>query len=554
MKQSRNRQLANRKTNIKQQAPLPLGETRMLKVKDKYILLGILAIVFTLVYVSTFDPKLDLNGDNATYLSLAKRISEGLGYSNVSSTGILTPSSHFPPGYSFFLSIFMFSGINNLIFFKCLNGLLLFTSLLGLFYLVRKITDNISLAFSSVLLAIFCPSVLHFSSIVMSEMLFLFCSVVFFVSLLLYDRQPECRIKAFWTSPWFYVSIISVIAAYYIRAVGAALIFGLVIFYLFRKEWLQTLSAIGGSVLLILPWSLRNAVHGIESRYFGTIMTVNPWRPELGSISSTGEMVNKMIVNFDETVIKGFKEILFPFMTIDYETRSGFWAIIGGLIIVAIVFYGAWNLKKLRWAMITYLFGQIGLFMLWHGGNGSRYVVPLAPVLFICFYVGLFYMVNLKVKKQSKLMHNIPYAFLLFLLPIYPSVKAQASIAKEPYPPAYENYFTIAKEMDRQSLKNTVCCCRKPELFSYFADNIYAVNYKYTLDPNELIKDLVDKNVDYVILEQLGYSSTGRYLYPAIRANMNLFTLVWQLPNPDTYLLKFDRIRAQEKLTNVGTK
>ncbi len=49
-------------------------------------------------------------------------------------------------------------------------------------------------------------------------------------------------------------------------------------------------------------------------------------------------------------------------------------------------------------------------------------------------------------------------------------------------------------------------------------------------------------------LEQLGYGSTARYLYPAIVAHQELFPVVGQIPNPDTYLLKFEREKAKEKL------
>ena len=123
-------------------------------MKHNYLFLLILTVVFAIVYVRIFDPKLDLNGDNARYIQLAKNISAGLGYNNESING-LTPEGHFPPGYPAFLSAFMSIGINNLIFFKVLNGILLFLSLALLFYLVRKITDNAVLAFTVSLLPLF---------------------------------------------------------------------------------------------------------------------------------------------------------------------------------------------------------------------------------------------------------------------------------------------------------------------------------------------------------------------------------------------------------------
>jgi hypothetical protein len=100
------------------------------------------------------------------------------------------------------------------------------------------------------------------------------------------------------------------------------------------------------------------------------------------------ELIAKMIKNFDEIAIKGIKEILFPFITADYEASSSFFAIIISLLILAVLFYGAWNFGKLKWFFISYLLANIGLLLLWHGGNGNRYLVTIAPLIFALFYVG----------------------------------------------------------------------------------------------------------------------------------------------------------------------
>lgn len=516
-------------------------------MKKNYLFLLILAVVFGFIFTQIFDSKIDLNGDNAHYLQLAQNISKGLGYTHNTPDGVL-PSNHYPPGYSAFLAVFMWLGVSmhNMVFFKVLNGILLFVSFAGLFYIVNRITKNTSLAFVSVLLSYFSPKLLEFSTMVMSEMFFIACSVVFFVSLYEYSRRGNH--KKFWTSPYFYISIVSAVISYYTRSVGAALVFALLVFFLFRKEWIQAVASLVGVVLLVMPWSIRNAYHGIESRYFDTIMTVNPWRPESGTISSVGEMVDKILVNFDESIVKGFQDTLFPFISVDYTAPSGVFQIIVGLLILAVIFYGAWKMGALKWTFIAYLIAQIGLLLLWHSGSGSRYVVPIAPFLFITFYSGLYHLIRLVWKQENKFSYNLSYAFLILLFFMYPPVELQAKIAKQPLPPAYKNYFSLAKEMQKQLPENTICCCRKPELFTFYAPNLYAVNYKFTSDMNELLKDLVQKKVEYVILEQLGFGSTGSYLYPAIVEHAELFQVYGQLPNPDTYLLKFDSQQAIEKL------
>ena len=47
------------------------------------------------------------------------------------------------------------------------------------------------------------------------------------------------------------------------------------------------------------------------------------------------------------------------------------------------------------------------------------------------------------------------------------------------------------------------------------------------------------EQVDFVIVEQLGFRHTGDYLVPAIQKYNERFDVVWRAPNPDTWVLKF---------------
>lgn len=510
-----------------------------MKKSIAYILLSVFTLFFIALFVYTLDPKLDLNGDNAIYIQLARNMADGLGYSNVSTSGVASPASHFPPGYSAVLSAAMFLGVNSLMGFKILNGIFLFLSLVLLGFMMSKITRQGYLVFSMAILTVLCPILMHFAGIVMSEMSYMFFVMLSLFALFRYGGGSGRF--AFVRSPWFYLSIVSAVAAYHIRTVGASVMFAVVVFYLFRREWLAAAGSAVGMGLLMLPWMIRNSVCGVKSRYMDTIMVVNPWRPEEGNIGSVGELFGKMLQNFDETVIKGFKEILFPFVQVDYGQTSGVMAVAGGVAILAVVLVGAWNSGKLGPALTAFIIANIGLFALWHGGNGARYVTPIAPMLYFCFYYGVFVVIRIAVK--DRVPDNTPYLLLLLLLalPMIPPVQRQHKIAMQPYPVQYQQYFAVAEEIQRQAPAGTVVCCRKPELFKFYAPDIYTTNYLYTADADELLQNLVDKNVDYVVLDNLGYSSTPRYLLPAINNRSGYFSTVWHLQNPDMYVLKFDR-------------
>jgi hypothetical protein len=88
--------------------------------------------------------------------------------------------------------------------------------------------------------------------------------------------------------------------------------------------------------------------------------------------------------------------------------------------------------------------------------------------------------------------------------------------------------------------KDAIFSARKADMFIYDSDRT-CVGDKPSLDDKEVLQFFRDNNVDYVVIEQLGFSSTAKYLVPAVQKNMDKFEIVYQLKDPDTYLLKFKR-------------
>lgn len=526
-------------------------EVVMKKQTIFYVLVGLLTCLCIGMFAYTVNPKLDLNGDNAIYIRLARALADGQGYSFTSTNGQCSPTGIFPPGYSAVLSVLIRLGLDSLMAFKALNGLFLLLSVLGLFLITRRVTGQTYLAFSIAALTMFSGSLLTFTGMAMSEMTYMTATVLAMWMLHMYSNTNREGTMSFYRSPYFYLSIVFAACAYYTRTIGVSILFAVVMFYLFRKEWWASLSAVAGCVLCLLPWSIRNASHGIGERYLVSMMMVNERRPEEGSMS-IGGLIERVWNNLCEIVVQGFKALLFPFG--EWAT-TGFWAWFFGLLVVAVVIYGIWNMGKMRWAMLAFLLGNMGMWGLWHGGNGLRYVTPFIPFLFVFFFVGVWAAVQRFIKKRPltsvKPDSKWGLVFLLLMLPMIKPIQALHAEVRRPYPMAYTHYFNLAQMMQNSMEKGTMVCCRKPELFLYFAPNMSVTNYVYDLNPDGVIRDLVNKKVDYVVLEQLGYASTARYLYPAIQAHPDLFTQIYVSPSPETYLFKFEREAANKKLPPI---
>jgi len=508
--------------------------------KNNWIYLTLLSFVFLLAYTYIFDKKMDLNGDNFGYLNYASSMLQGKGYSSPYNPDF-APTNWFPPGYSSMLAVLMFFFGDNTVLLSVVNGLLFLGGILLFFILLKKVTNHVPFAFSVCLLLLLNSGLLRLATILMSEIPYLFFTILALFSL---SRMEE-DVKI-WKSKYFYGVLLSAVAAYYTRSIGIVLVGAIVLHWLFQKKWKRALGFVAGFSVLYLPWIVRNSIYGIKSRYFASMTAVNNWRPEEGQISTVSAFVDKMLVNFYDTVIRGFTDVIFPFMQVDTLSKST--VVLFGSIVLVLAFFGAWKTGRYRILFGSYLLGNILVFLLWHEGNGSRYVWPLAPFVAFCFFWGFYQLILILVKLAKKTTPNyLPYAFLVLAYFNLPNLENLHLQAAEELNPAYKNYFDMAKAVKKQGGKNLVIACRKAEMFYYYS-GAFVTNYQFSLDDKAVIKHLIDNKVDYVVLEQLGYSSTGRYLYPAIMKNQELFQAVMHLQNPDTYLLYFDKVKARQKL------
>lgn len=499
----------------------------------------LLLVSFIIIYIFIFDTKLDLNGDNYNYINYASSILEGKGYSSPYSAEYI-PTNWYPPGYSFILATVMLFVGKNIIGLKILNGLFFFGSILILFLLIKKQT-NIALAFSVSLLLLLNTGLLRLSTIIMSEMPFVFFSIFSIYCAIKLDDHSK-----FWKSKYFYGAILSATLTFYLRTAGIVLITSLVLHWIINKRWKLAGTSIVAVIFLYLPWMIRNMVYGIKGRYMEAIMAVNPWRPEEGQINTISSFFSKMMGNLYDTTIRGFPETIFTFYKFSEISKSTI--IIIGILTLLIILFGAWKLKKLKYIVILYILGSIAMFLVWHGGNGTRYVWPIVPFLFYCFFNGIFMSLSWILKDRGKKSFAfLPYLILILIFFYKPTIYEMNKMSALKIPQAYENYFEIARKVKDFKKNDIVVACRKPELF-YFYSGVYVTNYLYSTDHKKVIKNLIESKVNFIVFEQLGYSSTGRYLLPAFNSNQELFSLKMHLENPDTFLYEFNLELAKRKV------
>jgi len=488
--------------------------------------IGLILIITLGLYLFTFDAKLDLNGDNVDYFLLGKAISQGEGYTTIWYPGS-PPFSHRPIGYPIIIALSMIFGLSSIIAIKWLNFILLCGSLILFYRISEKITQNKILAMIITLIIGINIHILQFASIMMSEIPFLFFMILAVYFLLKLEDVERFTFKNY--NLWFMILSLSV--AYHIKSLGIAVVFAFLVYFVSQKKWKQGIVTMVGFIVLALPYYIRNKMLGVGSSYLASVAFKNPYQRELGKMDFF-DFIGRIFSNIVRYISIEIPRSVVPSLP-EVEANPASWII--GIAISGLIVWALFRLKKYRPLLFSLFLGTFGILLLWpEVWFGIRFIMPLIPFILFLTVFGI-YEIFIKYKINPK--------FIFGVIVLISSLNYNAYLdynkkSKMGYPKAYSNYFSLASWAAKNSKPEDVFIARKPQFF-YLYSNRQVVKYKYTPDDKELLKDLENRNASYVVIEQLGYGSTPRYLVPAVQKNMSRFQIIKQLKNPDTYLLKF---------------
>ena len=532
----KNKKAILKSTPVKQSMPSKKSvDFRSVILLIAYLL--ILSVTFFKVYHHIFDKKIYLGGDNADYYILGNSLANGQGYTEIH-TIEKKPASHFSPGYPVVMSVFIKLFSNNIITLTYVNGFFLWLSVLVLFYLFYRFSKNIHLAFIISIFTILNYHLLQYSTIMMSEIPFLFFSSL---CLLLFAKTDFE--KPFYKNLSFLGLLLCLSFTFHIRTTGVAILMGILLVLLIKKKWKYLGLTTGGFFLLALPWFIRNRSLG-GNGYVSQLLLKNPYREELGTMVLS-DWFTRISNNLQRYITREIPNGCFGFISVNYKDPIVYSEWIIGLLILIVIAYGIYKLTNYRLLVSGYLLGTFGILIVWPDvWIGIRFLLPVIPILLFLLFYGLFeagkWLLSLvNIKNHTLIQAGLPFCFL-FSIPLFkPPIEILHNNVKKSYPNEYKNYFEIADWAKQNTEKDAVICCRKGNLF-YLFSNRYVIGYQNTLDREEQVKFLKSKGTDYVVLEQLGFASTGRYLFPVIQRYPEKFKVLKHVKEPDTYIMKFD--------------
>lgn len=505
--------------NKKRQQKTSSPSFNLAQHERKPYFLPALGLCGLLMGILLFDANLSLTGDNAQFINLGRSLAEGHGLSETIE-GEPIPHTKYPFGFPLLLAITDIIFPGNLIALKSLVVLLYAISIPLTYLLIRRFAASpMALGVSALCLA--SPLLLDYSHQVMSEIPFFLFSLI---ALLLLHRAQKSN-----TLSTLALAIIAIIAAYYIRSAGIILIGTGIIFFLLHKKWKEAGLIAAGSLLLILPYQIRNASLG-DTPYIKQLLSINPYRPEEGALTFTA-LIERILANLEIYGLHVIPQIFVPTFT---STNYFVGLVFSGLILYALI---AGLLK--RHLLIVYLTCYLGLYIFWPDvWSDTRFLVPAISIFFYAILTSIDELLQLLARALKKTASRAGVVFF-FLFLLGANIFATHALSQRigQLPPNWDNYFAAAEWIKNNTEPDVKIICRKPYLMNAIT-NRKATGYAWKA-PDEVIADFEQKEIHIVVIDQLGFRSTPEFLVPAILAYENRFKIIHVIRDPNTYVLKF---------------
>ncbi|MDH5684067.1 MAG: glycosyltransferase family 39 protein [candidate division WOR-3 bacterium] len=512
---------------------LPAKKIKGISLSDRNIFL-ILFLVFLILMILLYDPKLFLGGDNAHYIILGKSLLQGTGYRDILAPGS-PPHTLYPPGFPLII-------IPGLILFGDNYGLLKFIVIalalgsFAIFYsLLRRRTDSRNWLLPMAILAV-SPIILEYSHWLLSEIPFLFFSILAFY---LFERFEILKKDNLFL---FLLMAISVTFIFFIRSIGISLVLACLVYLLYKRRWRELIVLAIIAALFIIPWQIRNSKVGSQAGgYFQQFLARNPYEPELGNINFS-EYVSRVLANFKLYAFFVIPQILFPSLTSSSLLNVlGFallvFLIIGLVNIIKKKSIGVWEIYLVIFMVITLSWPQV-----W---SGDRFLIPILPFLIYYIFVGLSQFsqfVKFKVLTQIILGLMIILALVDSVKKIPPNLANLSAYLNGDkyagYPMDWQRYFETLKWIKENTENDAIVVSRKPP-FTYLLGQRKSFLFLFSNDVDQIISDFYQKKASYILFDSFYWSGTTRkYIGPLLQARPDKFELLYKSQPPEMYVFR----------------
>ena len=498
--------------------------------RNSKLLIGLFLLVHLFFCWVLFEPKLHTGGDSSEYVSLSESVLRvGDGYSDTMAPGDPVPHTKYPPGYPVLLAPLIFLFGRNIVVLKLFSVVLSVSSVFVFSLLARSYARPL-------LWAVMCfafaanPVVVDYSHWLLSEAPFLFFLLLALLFLKKEGEEEEI-------GKYFWLSILAIVATYYVRSVGIVFIGAGTVFFLVRRQWRKFLYFNVLGAALSLPWFIRNQLlEGSATPYIEQFLLKSVYEPELGYHDFWG-MVGRFFTN---VWIYAGRELPRVFVgSASPWSETAFMKVLAVVLSLLIV-VGFINTvrKNLGVGEIYFAFSCLAIFLFEEVVSDVRYLVVLVPLMFFYIADGLTLLgARARIFREAAGPAVAGMALIAAIGVFSQSARAPDNMVMlrlysagdryAGYPLNWRGFFTAADWVKANTPEDAVVTVRKPRLF-YVWTGRKVMEYPFSTDPDSVLGVVL--GTDYVVVDQVS-GTTFRYLVPAMERAPERFTPVFQTRN-----------------------
>ena len=268
-----------------------------------------------------------------------------------------------------------------------------------------------------------------------------------------------------------------------------------------------------------------------RSVYIKQLFMVNPYHPERGLLD-LGGFVERFIGHAYRYLTRELPNTLVPFF-------DGTGTILhpAPLLLIALAVAATVLCIKRGEHLLLLLYAAffMGIVLLWPW-PGDRFLVPIVPVLVL---LGVWVVLQIRDRLAGGNVGKLVVwgCFLACVIGQVGGVKRLADYAAADYPPPWLRYYQAGQWLKANAPEDAIVLCRKG-YWMYIVSGRRCVGFPFD-EPAKVLAHMEREKVEYVVLESLGFSQTGQYLYPAIKEYESRFQVVWHDQPVPTYVLRF---------------
>jgi hypothetical protein len=430
--------------------------------------------------------------------------------------------------------------------------ILIFLTMIGsvaMCYLLFK--KMVGRSFALIITVIFGthPYIVAFSSIIMTEIPYLFWSLMAILLVLKYESTEKFNI---W---WMLAAVVAVFMTYLTRAVGIGLVIATVLYLLLRSNMWPYLKTKSFKFIKDLKFK---KFFFISAALFVVVLLYQLWARSLGGVSQA-EALAKMNISqlFKQNLNAAwqvFAQNIFAGGIIRWEVKQIepvglLWIVVSLVTLAGMVI----SLLKRQLVAIYTIFVALVLMI----GNTasspivlSRYLIIFTPMFVYFLYTGIQWPLDKLIKKNNwgKVAGIVVLSMILSSSFIGNGYTIQKSHTGELYNPAYASFMYCAVWAKDNLPKDAIVASRKERIFYIFSGGLKGFKNFNNKDQNILnkinsespenqeqqiikyqqdkLKEFKDKKTKYIIIDTFSSSSINVIYKMIIEPNPDKFKLV----------------------------